>query len=119
MCECEKKYEKARIEDGLNPHVRRSIFLWAITGVPAFLFLLACLVAVPELSPGDPDVMTRWLNERTIRCIFGFLCIGMFTMFLEVKCNGNLLGQILQSPMACAVFMSAVFMGTVGLLVYM
>ena len=113
------KYEKAKISEGLNPHVKRSIILYCIfSGVALSVAAVIDLLVVPIFCPNDPGVVTRTLVEKTIRFVFAiFLATGAM-IYYEIKAKGNLLGQVLQSPMACSVFLSTVFFGVVLLLLW-
>jgi hypothetical protein len=107
-------------KDGINPHLFKSTFIYAIASIVfGFIALWVVMVLWPELSPTDPETLMRVGVEKYAGTFIG-LCIGCgLIMLWDWKTNGNLIGQILQTSMACAVFAGSLFLGTVLLVIYL
>lgn len=112
----EPKYSLDKTKDGLSEHVKRH-WGWFVLGSLACWLVWTCGEAIfyTWLAVDDPWATLRMIVEKIMTVIPGFTCAGAAVLFWEVVTNGNLLRGILHGNMACAVFASVVFFGTIFL----
>jgi len=93
-----------RMGEGFNPHVLRSSGLYLFVCVVFGFFGYFLMTLIPELSPSDPDVQVRFLAGKATVVIAGMAILNGLMQLLEIQTNGNLLGKIVQSPIASAIY---------------
>lgn len=110
-------YKPNFAKDGIDRHVKRTTWLLYFTIAGFAAIALVALKIFTGLSPGDPDLLWRWLTERYVRVFFCDAALLCLFQFIQWYTNGNLLKRILQDSRACAYVLAALILGNVLLLI--
>jgi len=115
VVEPRERYEPEK-RNGGNKHVRRHLWLfvvaavgcWVIWGLGEGLFYY-------WLDTNDPWATLRMIVEKIMTVVPGFTCAWLAVLFVDWVTFGNVIRGILHGNMACSVFASVVFFGTLFL----
>lgn len=99
--------EPNRIGDGIDKHVRRSVLYFMMAMVVGICVIAGVMHFYPFLNPKDPALLPRQILGRVVWVIGGCTALCGNILFLDWISNGNLVRQILRSPIACALFAGA------------
>ena len=114
-----ERYQPDKIENGINPHVKRSI-LWYLGFSCVFGVCFGWLMIIGErLWPDDPFLQERYLiGKATAFIVAAWAILGMIHVW-EIITNGNLIGRILSNAMASAVFLGCLIIGGALLFIFL
>lgn len=90
--------------EGLSKHVKWSLIFYMAANLIFGALFLYLLWRWQTLTPDDPFLIPRAAFEKITKFICGCSLLVGFLEYLEVRTNGNLMGQILQDPRSCAWF---------------
>lgn len=106
------------IDAGWSKHVKRNAVLTVIVVLVLGVINGICMYFWPGLWDADPKLLIRWTVEKLQHMTLFGLCLMIWVEYMDGKSNGNFVGSIIQSPMACAVFLGLLALSGAVVFIY-